>query len=132
MSTMLSDKVEQVGGAVGAAGGLSSVETGAGGRPSSDLHADFRRWKDEVLSAIDHRLAGTQRTAPYDRVPAASGRYQSGRYQTADAVAGVQEAVQADAREFGHQIGEYVVEHPLKAVAIAAGAGFLLGVLWSR
>lgn len=41
-------------------------------------------------------------------------------------------AVKADVQEMRFIAEDYVIEHPLKTVALAAGVGFLLGVLWSR
>ena len=43
----------------------------------------------------------------------------------------VGQAARSDAREFAHQVEDYVREHPLKALGIAGGVGFLVGVLWS-
>jgi ElaB/YqjD/DUF883 family membrane-anchored ribosome-binding protein len=127
MSTMLSDKVEQVGGAVGAAGGLAGTETSAGARPlGGDIRDDLRRWKDEVLSAIDERLAGAGGSDGPSRAWQGAGGL-----QTREAIADVGQAARSDAREFARRVEDYVREHPLKALGIAGGTGFLLGVLWS-
>jgi len=51
---------------------------------------------------------------------------------TKEVVAEIGPAVKADVQEFRYMAEDYVVEHPLRVVGIAAGVGFLLGVLWSR
>jgi hypothetical protein len=50
---------------------------------------------------------------------------------TRQALSGVVPAVKADAQDLKFQTEDYVIEHPLKAVGIAAGVGFVLGVVWS-
>lgn len=51
---------------------------------------------------------------------------------TKQVLADVGPAVKADAQELKFMTEDYVIEHPLKAVGIAAGVGFVLGVLWCR
>lgn len=41
-------------------------------------------------------------------------------------------ALKADAEELKYKTEDYVIEHPIKAVAVALGVGFVLGVLWCR
>jgi ElaB/YqjD/DUF883 family membrane-anchored ribosome-binding protein len=52
--------------------------------------------------------------------------------QTKDAIVGVKDAVKADAQEAIADAEDWVIEHPLKSLCIAAGVGFILGVLWAR
>lgn len=119
MSTMLSDKVEQVGGAVGGSPDIPAVEVNPlGSTPVSDLRAELKRWKDEVLAAIHD-----------DKTWGGSGSLGGGN--TREALAGVTTAVKSDAHELVHQVEDYVIEHPIKSLCIAAGVGFLLGVMWS-
>jgi hypothetical protein len=125
MSTMLSDKVEQVGGAsAGVADGLllgePRLHATAGG---ADVGEDLRRWKADLLAAVDRRLSGAGQARP----PQATGHYQS-----SEALSDVGQAVRADFREVARQIETCVLEHPLKALGAAVGVGFLLGVIWSH
>jgi len=110
MST-LTDKVEEV------------TETTTGGDQSS-ARDELRQWKDEVLAAIrDDKTWGVGSTAQ---------GLGGGHYQTADALSGVSNAVKADAEEVMHRVEDWVIDHPLKSLGIAAGVGFLLGVIWSH
>jgi len=118
MSTMLSDKVEQVSGATGSSGESSSGNTGG------DTREELRQWKDEVLSAIrDDKTWGVGSTKQ---------GLGGGNYQTAEALSGMKDAVRADAEEMMHRVEDWVIDHPLKSLCIATGVGFLLGVIWSH
>ena len=119
MSTMLSDKVEQVSGATGSQseGNMSSDQGG-------DVRDEMRQWKDEVLTAIrDDKTWGVGSTGQ---------GLGGGSYQTTEALAGVKDAVKADAEEMMHRVEDWVIDHPLKSLCVAAGVGFLLGVIWSH
>jgi len=120
MSTMLSDKVEQVSGATGS----NDPASNSGSSSGSDARADLRQWKDEVLSAIrDDKTWGVGSTAQ---------GLGGGQYQTTEALSGVKDAVKADAEEMMHRVEDWVIDHPLKSLCVAAGVGFLLGVIWSH
>ena len=111
MSTMLSDKVEQVSGAAG--GADSSHE---------DVRNQVRQWKDDVVSSLrdDKTWGGDE--------PLEAGV----TTQTREALVGVKDAVRADAVEAMHRVEDYVIDHPMKSLCIAVGVGFLLGVIWSH
>ena len=110
MSTMLSDKVEQVNGATGSSAGGDSRE-------------DIRLWKEEVVAAIreDKTWGG-----------GVDQELGAGSCQTVEALNGVKDAVKADAEEVMHRVEDWVIDHPLKSLCIATGVGFLLGVIWSH
>src|SRR3954453_2924729 len=102
MSTMLSDKVEQVSGAPGRSGESFSGNTGG------DTREELRQWKDEVLSAIrDDKTWGVGSTAQ---------GLGGGHYQTTEALTGVKQAVQADAEEMMPRVEDWVIDHPLKSL----------------
>lgn len=56
----------------------------------------------------------------------------SGVCHTKQAVSQIGSAIKADAQEMRYMAEDYVIEHPLRVVGLAAGLGFLLGVIWSR
>jgi len=121
MSTMLSDKVEQVS---GAAGGSPSEGNMSNENSGGEVRDELRKWKDEVLSAIkDDETWGVGSTGQ---------GLGGGHYQTTEALTGVKQAVQADAEEMMHRVEDWVIDHPLKSLCVAAGVGFLLGVIWSH
>jgi len=112
------------------AGGLAPAVAVAIPVTPPDLRADLRNWKDEVLSAIRYeRAAGSSTYAsPYGSSSASAS---GSNLQTKEAVAEVGHAVKADAYQMKDQAETYVMNQPLKAVGIAAGVGFVLGVLWN-
>jgi len=118
MSTMLSDKVEQVG---GAAGGSESGNSGAASN-HGDIRNQVRAWKDDVIASLrsDKTWGGDE--------PEGAGV----ATHTREALSSVTDAVRADAVDAMHLVEDYVIDHPLKALGIAVGVGFLLGVIWSH
>ena len=118
MSTMLSDKVEQVGGATGGSSDATN-ENHSGGHNA--VRKQVREWKDEIVSSLKN-----------DKTWGDPDALDAPHYQTAEALNGVSHAVRADAEEMMHRVEDYVIDHPLKSLCIAAGVGFVLGVLWSH
>ncbi|HEX8915318.1 MAG TPA: hypothetical protein VF796_23395 [Humisphaera sp.] len=122
------DRRTDVGGGV-TAGGLAPAVAVAVPTTPPDLRADLRNWKDEVLSAIRYERAGGSSTAAYGYSTSSSAS--GSNLQTKEAVAEVGHAVKADAYQIKDQAETYVMNQPLKAIGIAAGVGFVLGVLWN-
>lgn len=117
MSTMLSDKGEQLGAGSPGAAGLGASGAGMGGLGS----------------------AGTM-TVEVTEIPVTDSGAGAGlgdcgcagvASNTKQVLADVGPAVKADAQELKFRAEDYVIENPLKAVGIAAGVGFVLGVLWT-
>jgi ElaB/YqjD/DUF883 family membrane-anchored ribosome-binding protein len=113
MSTMLSDKVEQVGGATGDSSSGSGYD---------DIRNQFRAWKDDVIASL--RSDKTWGGGEAEETGVAS--------HTREALTSVKDAVRADAVDALHCVEDYVIDHPLKALGVAVGVGFLLGVIWSH
>jgi ElaB/YqjD/DUF883 family membrane-anchored ribosome-binding protein len=116
MSTMLSDKVEQVSGATGDSGSSQGGNAG-----SDEIRRQVREWKDDVVASLKN-----------DKTWGDPDALDAPRYQTAQALDGVKHAIHADAEEMMHRVEDYVIDHPLKSLCIAAGVGFLIGVMWSH
>ena len=105
MSTMLSDKAEQLGaGSAGVIGG--SAGTGSTGTMTVEVTEIPVGGGDCGCPG----MAGNTKQVLSEVVP----------------------AVKADAQELKFRTEDYVIEQPLKAIGIAAGVGFVLGVLWCR
>ncbi|MFV3304424.1 DUF883 family protein [Pseudomonas sp. NY15181] len=79
----------------------------------------------EKLLQSSAELAGAEADQMRDQINSSLKRAREALYSTKDAVRDQSKAA-ADATE------EYVNEHPWQAVGIAAGIGFLLGLLVSR
>src|SRR5687767_918706 len=113
MSTMLSsDKADQLGaGSMGVSGtGNSSVgSSGAGSAGTMTVEVT------EIPVGGDDANCGCAGVAG----------------DTKQVLSEVVPAVRADAQELKFRTEDYVIEQPLKAIGIAAGVGFVLGVLWS-
>lgn len=118
MSTMLSDKVEQVSGATGGSSHAATQDLSGG---DDAVRRQVREWKDEVVKSLKN-----------DKTWGDPDALDAAHYQTTEALAGVKHAVYADAEEMVHRVEDYVIDHPLQSLCIAAGVGFLLGVLWSH
>ena len=118
MSTMLSDKAEQLG--AGSAGVSGTGASGAGG--------------SSAAGSIGASSAGTM-TVEVTEIPVTGGDEDCGcagmAGNTKQVLSDIVPAVKADAQELKFRTEDYVIEQPLKAVGIAAGVGFVLGVLWS-
>ena len=118
MSTMLSDKVEQVSGATGDSSSSTSQNTGG---LDDAVRQQVRNWKDDVIASLKN-----------DKTWGDPEDLDAPAYQTAHALAGVKHAVRADAEEMMHRVEDYVIDHPLESLCIATAVGFLVGVLWSH
>ena len=118
MSTMLSDKVEQVSGATGETESAMNDRINAG---NEDIRRQVREWKDEIVDSLKK-----------DKTWGDPDALDAPQYQTSQALTGVKDAVRADAEEMIHRVEDYVIDHPLKSLGIAVGVGFLLGVIWSH
>jgi len=121
MSTMLSDKVEQVGGATGDSASGTAGSTENTGATADAVRQQVRQWKDDVIASLKS-----------DKTWGDPQDIDAPAYQTAQALSGVKHAVQADAEEMMHRVEDYVIDHPLKSLCIATAVGFLLGVIWSH
>jgi len=121
MSTMLSDKVEQVSGATGDSSSSSAGSHEQNAAGTDRVRQQVRDWKDEIVASLKN-----------DKTWGDPEDLDAPAYQTAQALAGVKHAVRADAEEMMHRVEDYVIDHPLKALCVATAVGFLLGVLWSH
>ena len=120
MSATLSDKAERVGDATSdfAANMKSDLSASAG-----DLRSDLRRWKDDVLAAIQREHAD------FNAEPFATP---GSNPTTGQAIGKVADAVKSDVHRLQHRAEDFVAERPLKILGAALALGFVLGVLWRR
>lgn len=91
------------------------------------LVADFKL----VVADAEELLKATAGQAG-DKVAELRGRIQDNLAHAKDSLAEAQEAVVAKAKAAGRATDDYVHDNPWRAVGIAAGVGFVVGLLIGR
>jgi len=84
-----------------------------------------------VISDAEELLRATASQAG-DQIAAARERIQDSLYRAKVKLAEVEGIVVDSTREVARAADEYVHDHPWRAVGIAAGVGFVVGLLVSR
>lgn len=117
---------------LGATGDSEGAETAQGGRTSGVVSARerFQRLSQDFQGRYGDVRRGAERATAEIRRGAERAR-ESARGATEQARIGY-ERIRTDAGQVSRDVSNYVRENPARAVAIAAGVGFLLGLLARR
>lgn len=101
---------------------------------SNDMQVSLDRLAADFRTVVSDAEALLQATAHEtgDRAVAARTRILDSLAAAKDRLVAVEQAIAARARAAAKATDEYVHEHPWQAVGIAAGVGFLVGMLVSR
>ena len=128
MTTMTSDKAEQLGAGSAGVSGASAMGAGSSGMNPPGMNP----------SGVGTSGAGSADgtlTVEVTEIPVTGGDDADCGVgvagNTKQVLSEVVPAVKADAQDLKFRTEDYVIEQPLKAIGIAAGVGFVLGVLWS-
>lgn len=101
---------------------------------SNDMQVSLDRLAQDFRTVVSDAEALLHATAHEtgDRAVAARARILDSLAAAKDRLVAVEQAIAARARAAAKATDEYVHEHPWQAVGIAAGVGFLVGMLVSR
>ena len=100
----------------------------------NDMQVSLDRLAQDFLAVVSDAEALMQATAHEtgDRAVAARNRIMETLASAKDRLVSVEQAIAARTKAAAKATDEYVHEHPWQAVGIAAGVGFLVGMLVSR
>lgn len=92
-----------------------------------DLEEDIRQLREDVSQLTEHIRQTGGHSASAAR-HAASESVEQMRKQGKAAM----KSLKSNANDFEHELAETLRERPVTSLAIAAGVGFLLAVMWRR
>jgi ElaB/YqjD/DUF883 family membrane-anchored ribosome-binding protein len=112
-------------------GGLRSADPGT---PLHDAREKFTQVADELKGRYERATGGFQRKAKDARHELRRGAERAREHydEAGERLRSGYESASEHAEEWNRDLNDFVQEHPARAVLMAAGVGFLLGMLFRR